>query len=158
MTDGKSDRQPLVILLADDDADDCEMLRRALEKSAVHCDLHTVGDGEELLDYLHHRGSHAPASRSPRPGVILVDLNMPKKDGHEALTEIKADPRLRGIPVLVMSTSKEQEDILHTYDLGGSAFITKPVTGAKLTEVMNIIGQYWGEVVQLPDGVSEVSS
>jgi CheY-like chemotaxis protein len=157
MTHDSSDRPPLVILVADDDADDCEMLRRALEKSDVRVDLHTVGDGEELLDYLHHRGRHAPASQSPKPGVILLDLNMPKKDGHEALAEIKADPTLRLIPVLVMSTSKAQEDILRTYDLGGSAFITKPVTVAKLTDVMNVIGQYWGEVVQLPEPTSEAS-
>jgi CheY-like chemotaxis protein len=144
------DGKDIGILLADDDADDREMIRIALTRNGMVNEFHCVGDGDELLDFLHHRGAFAPPAASPRPGLILMDLNMPRKDGHEALREIKADPVLRRIPVVIMTTSKAHEDILRTYDLGGSSFITKPVTLSKLAEVMEVIGMYWCHVVQLP--------
>lgn len=143
---------PIVILMADDDPDDREMTRKALEKNRLANDLYEVTDGEELLDYLHHRGKYAPPAPSPVPGLILLDLNMPKKDGREALAEIKADPLLRRIPVVVMTTSKAERDILKTYDLGSSSFISKPVTLAGLVEVVRVIGEYWFQIVLLPCG------
>jgi two-component system, response regulator len=141
----------LMILLADDDADDTAMIRKAIEKSGVPNTVYAVADGVELLDFLHHRGSFAPPAESPAPGIILLDLNMPRMDGHEALAEIKADPELRRIPVVVMTTSKAEQDVLRTYDLGGSSFITKPVTASRLAEMMQVIGQYWCQIVKLPE-------
>jgi CheY-like chemotaxis protein len=143
--------KPITILLADDDADDREMTRRALTKNRLENDFYTVEDGEELMDFLHHRGQYAPPALSPAPGLILLDLNMPKKDGREALAEIKADPTLRRIPVVVMTTSKAEEDIFRTYDLGSNSFISKPVTFAGLVELTNVLGRYWFQIVTLPE-------
>jgi CheY-like chemotaxis protein len=143
--------RPISILLADDDPDDREMTRKALEKNHLANDLHTVTNGEELLDFLRHRGPYAPPAHAPTPGLILLDLNMPKMDGREALAEIKKDPALRRIPVVVMTTSRAEQDILCTYALGSNSFISKPVTLAALVEVMRVLGQYWFEVVRLPD-------
>jgi CheY-like chemotaxis protein len=138
------------LLLADDDPDDREMVRKAL-KGHLAADFYTVCDGEELMDFLKHRGDYAAADRSPTPGLILLDLNMPKKDGREALAEIKADPTLRWIPVVVMTTSKEEEDILTTYALGANSFIRKPNSMAKLVHVMTVLSEYWFETVSLPN-------
>src|ERR1700709_2088762 len=117
----------IVILMADDDADDRLLTREAFEKNHLANDLRVVGDGVELLDYLKRRGKYADPDSSPRPGLILLDLNMPRKDGREALKEIKEDPRLKNIPIVVLTTSGEEEDILKTYDLGANSFIRKPV-------------------------------
>jgi CheY-like chemotaxis protein len=146
--------RPITILIADDDADDRMMASEALEESRLANDLRFVEDGEELLDYLYHRGRFAGADASPRPGLILLDLNMPRKDGREALREIKSDPGLRSIPVVVLTTSKAEEDIYRTYDLGVNSFITKPVLFESLVEVMRTLGKYWFEIVELPDGGS----
>lgn len=143
--------QPIVILMADDDADDRMLTKDALEESRVLNELRFVQDGEELMDYLHRRGKYADAESSPKPGLILLDLNMPKKDGREALKEIKADPNLRRIPVVIMTTSKAEEDIFRSYDFGASSFITKPVTFDRLVDLMKAIGEYWVEFVELPD-------
>lgn len=134
--------------MADDDADDRMLTKDALEESRVLNDLHFVEDGEELIAFLRREGKHAEA---PRPGLILLDLNMPRKDGREALREIKADAELRRIPVVVMTTSKAEEDIFRSYDLGASSFITKPVTFDRLVELMKTLGQYWVEFVELPE-------
>ena len=142
---------PIVILMADDDADDRLLTRDALEESRVLNDLRFVEDGEELMDYLTRKGKYANAEDSPRPGLILLDLNMPKKDGREALKEIKSDPNLRRIPVVIMTTSKAEEDIFRSYDFGASSFITKPVTFDRLVELMRTLGEYWVEFVELPD-------
>ena len=147
----KADGRPIVILMADDDADDRMLTKDALTESRVLNDLRFVEDGEELLDYLKGRGAYTDREKSPRPGLILLDLNMPKKDGREALKEIKADPELRRIPVFVMTTSKAEEDVYRSYDLGASSFITKPVTFDRLVELMSTMGQYWVEFVELPD-------
>jgi CheY-like chemotaxis protein len=144
------DGRPIVILLADDDAEDRMLAANALEESRVVNDLRFVEDGEELLDYLYHRGQYAADGVSPTPGLILLDLNMPRKDGREALREIKADPDLRRIPVVVLTTSKAEEDIYRTYDLGANSFITKPVSFDGLVSVMRDIGRYWIEIVELP--------
>jgi two-component system response regulator len=147
----KLNGQPIVILMADDDADDRMLTKDALAESRVLNDLRFVEDGEELLDYLKGRGAYTDREQSPRPGLILLDLNMPKKDGREALKEIKADPELRRIPIVVMTTSKAEEDVYRSYDLGASSFITKPVTFDRLVELMRTMGQYWVEFVELPD-------
>jgi CheY-like chemotaxis protein len=143
--------RPIVILLADDDPDDCLLARDALNESRLINDLRTVGDGEQLLAYLRREGPYSDPLTSPAPGLILLDLNMPRKDGREALREIKADPALRSIPVVVLTTSKAEEDIYRTYDLGVSSFISKPVSFEGLVEVMRALGRYWFEIVELPD-------
>lgn len=141
----------VTILMADDDEDDREMTRDALEVAGVAHDLRTVKDGKELLDYLRREGDYAgSAVNAPLPGIILLDLNMPRMDGREALAEIKGDPALRKIPVVVLTTSKAEEDVTRTYDLGVSGFVTKPVTFAGLVEVMQCWTQYWFDVVELP--------
>jgi CheY-like chemotaxis protein len=142
----------ITILIADDDADDRMMASEALEESRLANDLRFVEDGEELLDYLYHRGRFSGPGASPRPGLILLDLNMPRKDGREALREIKGDPELRSIPVVVLTTSKAEEDVYRTYDLGVNSFITKPVLFESLVEVMRTLGRYWFEIVELPAG------
>ena len=142
--------KPIVILLADDDEEDRMLTADALAESRVVNDLRFVEDGEELLDYLHHRGRYSGAGSSPTPGLILLDLNMPRKDGREALREIKADADLRRIPVVVLTTSKAEEDIYRTYDLGANSFITKPVSFDGLVAVMRDLGRYWIEIVELP--------
>jgi CheY-like chemotaxis protein len=147
----KANGQPIVILMADDDADDRMLTRDALEESRVLNELRFVEDGEQLMDYLMRRGEYADPASSPRPGLILLDLNMPRKDGREALKEIKADANLRRIPIVVMTTSKAEEDIFRSYDFGASSFITKPVTFDRLVELMKTLGQYWVEIVELPD-------
>ena len=126
------------------------MAVEALEESKLANNLYCVEDGEELLDYLYHRGKYEERKSSPRPGIILLDLNMPRKDGREALKEIKNDPSLRQIPVIVLTTSQAEEDIYRTYDLGVNSFITKPVTFQGLVSVMRAMEKYWFEIVELP--------
>jgi CheY-like chemotaxis protein len=138
------------ILLADDDDEDLQLTLEALRESRLGNDMRITRDGEELMDYLQRRGKYSDPSDAPTPGLILLDLNMPKKDGREALAEIKSDPTLRKIPVIVLTTSKAEEDIFRTYDLGVNSFITKPVTFAGLAEAMKVIAQYWFEIVELP--------
>ena len=147
-----SRRSPITILLADDDEDDLQVVKEALQKNRLGNDIRTTGDGEELLDYLLRRGRYTDPSGSPRPGLILLDLNMPKKDGREALAEIKTNPDLRQIPIIVLTTSKAEEDVFRSYQLGVNSFITKPVTLAGLTESMQVLSQYWFEIVELPRG------
>jgi CheY-like chemotaxis protein len=146
----------ITILMADDDPDDRMLTREALAESHLLNDFETVEDGEDLMDYLLHRGKFSGDQKRPRPGLILLDLNMPRKDGREALKEIKSHPDLRSIPVVVMTTSKAEEDILSTYDLGVNSFITKPVTFEGLVDVLKIIGRYWFGVVELPKTDSHV--
>lgn len=142
----------IVILMADDDDDDFLLTQKALKQSKLLNTLCRVKDGEELLEYLRAEGEYAEGSGKTcqRPGVILLDLNMPKKDGREALKEIKTDPDLRDIPVVVFTTSKAEEDIFKSYQLGVNSFITKPVTFDGLISVMQALGTYWFEIVELP--------
>ena len=142
--------KPITILLADDDADDRMLAKDALKESRLANDLRFVENGEELMEYLRRQGQFADEGKSPTPGLILLDLNMPRKDGREALREIKADPDLRRIPIIVLTTSKAEEDIYRTYDLGANSFITKPVSFEGLVAVMRDIGRYWIEIVELP--------
>jgi CheY-like chemotaxis protein len=143
-------KDSIVILMADDDEDDILLTEKALRQGKLLNELYCVRDGEELLDYLLHRGAYTDTAKAPRPGIILLDLNMPRKDGREALKEIKADPDVKDIPIVVFTTSKAEEDIYRSYKLGVNSFITKPVTFERLIEVMQMIGKYWFEVVTLP--------
>ena len=136
--------------MAEDDQDDRMLAQYALVESRVPNDLRFVENGEELMDYLHRRGDYAEPGSSPRPDLILLDLNMPKKDGREAIKEIKTDCFLRRIPIVVLTTSKSEEDIQHSYDLGASSFITKPGTFEALVDTMKTLGKYWLEAVILP--------
>ncbi|WP_225322984.1 response regulator [Synechococcus sp. RSCCF101] len=140
----------MLILLADDDEDDRLLIWDALAQNRVPNKLKCVGDGEELLAYLRHKGAYQDAETSPRPDLILLDLNMPRMDGRDALRCIKADPDLRRIPVVVLTTSQAEEDILKTYDLGVSSFITKPIGFDRLVSMMADLGNYWFNLVSLP--------
>jgi CheY-like chemotaxis protein len=138
------------ILIADDDPDDRMLMREALQESQLPCDVRFVADGEELMEYLCRRGQYAEPASAPRPGLILLDLNMPRKDGREVLKEIDADPILRRIPIVVLTTSKSEEDIDHSYRLGANSYITKPVTFHALVEIARELGRYWFDTVALP--------
>jgi CheY-like chemotaxis protein len=140
----------ITILLADDDEDDRMMTRDALRDARLSNDMRSVVDGVELLAYLRREGSYADPAVAPRPGLILLDLNMPRKDGRESLAEIKSDPELRSIPVVVLTTSKAEQDVIRTYDLGVNSFITKPVTFDGLVDAMRVFSHYWLEIVELP--------
>ncbi len=146
----KMDRKPITILIADDDEDDRLWVKEALAESQFASDLQFVKDGEELMDYLYRRGKYALPSHSPHPSLILLDLNMPKKDGREALKEIKAESHLRYIPVVILTTSRAEEDVYQTYDLGANSFIVKPATFEGLVRAMKTLSEYWCEIVALP--------
>ncbi len=150
MTHGKH-KIPITILICDDDEDDRLLTQQALEDAHISNAIKFVEDGEELLDYLYQRGKFGgEIGLAPRPGLILLDLNMPKLDGREALRVIKDDPTLSDIPVVVLSTSRLDEDITRSYQLGVNSFITKPVSFSGLVEAMNVLGRYWLEIVELP--------
>jgi CheY-like chemotaxis protein len=142
---------PITILVCDDDEDDRMLTQQALEQAHISNALQFVEDGEQLLDYLYQRGAYAgETGKAPRPGLILLDLNMPKMDGREALKVIKGDKTLCDIPVVVLSTSRFDQDIIRSYQLGVNSFISKPVTFSGLVEAMNVLGRYWLEIVELP--------
>ncbi len=142
---------PITILICDDDEDDRMLTQQALEDAHVSNDVRFVEDGEQLLNYLYQRGEFGgEMGKAPRPGLILLDLNMPKMDGREALKLIKKDPTLCDIPIVVLSTSRLDQDIIRSYQLGVNSFITKPVTFTGLVEAMNVLGRYWLEIVELP--------
>ncbi|WP_213610980.1 response regulator [Pseudoalteromonas sp.] len=143
--------KPITILMADDDEDDRLLTQDALAESRVLNELHFVEDGVELLEYLERKGKFEDKSVSPRPGLILLDLNMPRMDGREALQTIKANPNLKGIPVVILTTSKQEEDMVKGYNLGAASYITKPVTFDGLVELMKTLGKYWVEFVELPN-------
>src|SRR3954451_17240890 len=142
--------KPITILMADDDPDDRQLTKEAFEESKLSNDLRFVEDGEELLDYLYRRGKYADPASSPRPSIILLDLNMPRKDGREALQIIRSDPHMRPIRVIIMTTSKAEEDMLRSYDLSAASYITKPVTFERLGGGVRALGKYWLEIVELP--------
>ncbi|MCA9904667.1 MAG: response regulator [Anaerolineae bacterium] len=144
----KNERDTFTILMVDDDDEDCMLTQDALRESRLNNPIEFVRDGVELMAYLRQEGDYKHARR---PGLILLDLNMPRKDGREALMEIKADPRLRSIPVVILTTSKSETDVLRSYDLGANSYITKPITFQALVDVMLVLGRYWFEIVELPD-------
>lgn len=142
---------PITILICDDDEDDRMLTQQALQDAHISNNLRFVEDGEQLLDYLYQRGAYAgETGKAPRPGLILLDLNMPKMDGREALKVIKGDKTLHDIPIVVLSTSGFDQDIVRSYQLGVNSFITKPVTFSGLVEAMNVLGRYWLQIVELP--------
>ena len=141
---------PITILMADDDADDRQLTREAFEDARLINDIRFVENGEELLDYLRRQGKYAPPVEAPRPGLILLDLNMPRKDGRAVLKDIKQDPHLRTIPVVVLTTSKSDEDVYRSYDLGVNSYIVKPVTFEALVDILQTLEKYWFEIVELP--------
>jgi CheY-like chemotaxis protein len=139
------------ILIADDDADDRELIKAAFEENNFRHNIKFVEDGEELLKYLRRKGSYADEADHPLPQIILLDLNMPKKDGREALKEIKTDNYLKYIPVIVLTTSTEKKDVQKIYELGVNSFVIKPVTFRQLVAFTNTLGKYWFEFVELPN-------
>ena len=142
--------RPAVVLLAEDDPGDQELTRRAFEEGNLNSDLHIVENGEEALDYLKHRGRFADPETSPRPDLILLDLNMPKVDGRQALRLIKSDPELRRISVVILTTSQEEEDVIRSYDLGCNSYISKPMDIDEFVSVIRSLETYWFQLVNLP--------
>jgi CheY-like chemotaxis protein len=140
----------IIILMADDDPADVRLTQKAFEECRLKNEFRHVSDGQELLDYLRRNGRYADPASSPRPGLILLDLNMPGMDGRTALTALKADADLRRIPVVIMSTSKADEDVARSYDLGANSFVSKPVTFDGLVEAVRTLDTYWFQLVALP--------
>jgi CheY-like chemotaxis protein len=138
--------------MADDDEDDRHIAERALAGTRLEGCLRFVEDGERLLAYLRGQAPYDGVNAAPRPNLILLDLNMPRVDGREALDQIKSDPALRRIPVVILTTSSAEEDVLRSYDLGVNAFVTKPVTFRGLSKVLQQIGQFWFDVAKMPAG------
>jgi len=136
--------------MADDDADDRRLTQEAFEEGRLINDVRFVENGEQLMEYLRRQGKFAPPAEAPRPGLILLDLNMPRKDGRTVLKELKTDPELRQIPVCVLTTSKADEDIYKSYDLGVNSYIVKPVTFEALVDILQTLEKYWFEIVELP--------
>lgn len=145
------------ILLADDDEDDQLLTREALQESLVQSELSIVSDGAELLAFLKREGEFASKASEPLPDLILLDLNMPRMDGRQALAAIKADADLRRIPVVILTTSKAEEDMFKSYDLGAASYLSKPVTFDGLVELMRSMGRYWAEFVEFPGKQCTVS-
>lgn len=148
-------RRKMVILMADDDEDDRLLAQDALRESGQNAELYFVSDGKQLLDYLRLEGEFTPNEhdarvKAPRPDLILLDLNMPRLDGREALRQIKVDPMLRRTPVVILTTSRAEEDIWRAYDDGANSYVTKPVSFDGLVDVMKDLRRYWAETVQLP--------
>lgn len=143
-------RRPITLLIADDDAEDRMMLKEAFEENRLSNSLKFVENGEDLMSYLLNSGTFTNSADHPRPGLILLDLNMPKKDGREALKEIKSHPELKHIPIVILTTSKTEEDIIRSYGLGVNSFISKPVTFESLVSITKELGRYWLEIVELP--------
>lgn len=140
----------VVILLAEDDEDDYRLTRDAFQECRLLNDLRRVADGEELMDYLYRRNNYRDPAKAPSPGLILLDLNMPRKGGRECLRDIKGDVALRSVPIVVLTTSKAEEDVLRSYELGVNSFIKKPVTFTGLVDAVRIFGQYWFQIVDIP--------
>jgi CheY-like chemotaxis protein len=144
-------KRSITILMADDDEDDRVLAADALKDARLANEMRFAVDGEDLMEYLRGEGRYASVDvEAPWPGLILLDLNMPRKDGREALAEIKADPVLRRIPVVALTTSRAEEDIVRTYDLGVNSFISKPVTFDGLVAAMRTLTHYWFDLVELP--------
>jgi len=145
-----AETKPITILMADDDPDDRLLTADALKEARLINDIRFVENGEELLDYLRKQGKFSGAVDAPRPGLILLDLNMPRKDGRTVLKELKQDTDLRTIPVVVLTTSKDDEDVYKSYDLGVNSYIVKPVTFEALVDILQTLEKYWFEIVELP--------
>lgn len=147
----KATPEKKIVLLVEDDPDDIYLIGEAIDECQLNVHIYIVEDGEQMLDYLYQRGDYSDPSIAPKPDLILLDLNMPRKDGREALNELKQDPKMRSIPIVVLTTSSAEKDKNFSYDQGASGFVTKPVTFSGLKETMCKIGSYWIETVQLPE-------
>lgn len=143
-------KKSVVILVAEDDPEDRMLTIDAMNESKVANKINFVENGEELIDYLENRGQYEDKSIFSRPGLILLDLNMPKMDGREALKYIKSRDHLKLIPIIILTTSKAEEDIIKSYNMGVNSFITKPVSFSSLVDIMKTLGKYWFEIVELP--------
>lgn len=142
--------RPVTILLAEDDPGDQNLTLRAFQRAKIHNRFFIVQDGEEALDFLLRRGKYEDPASAPRPDLMLLDLNMPKVDGKKVLAEMRANPELRRIPVIVLTTSQQEEDILRSYDLGVNSYICKPVSVGDFVKVVEILENYWFQLVMLP--------
>lgn len=154
MSNPNPTHKSITILMADDDVDDRVLTQAAFEENHLINVLRFVEDGAELMDYLHRRGSYADPLLSPRPGLILLDLNMPKKDGRECLIEIKSSPQLRSIPVVILTTSAAEEDRVRSYEEGANTFIRKSVTFVDLVKVVASLNLYWFCIAELPPEIT----
>ena len=141
----------IVLLMAEDDPEDRLLAERAFSRSGVNCELRTVEDGRQLMDYLNRCGDYADPAASPTPAMILLDLNMPVMDGQEVLTQLKASECLRGIPVVVLTTSSADADVKRCYDLGASSYIVKPASPARFSKLVEDLWRYWSATVTLPN-------
>ena len=144
-----------IILMVEDDPDDIYLIGEAIDECQLNAQIYIVENGEQLMDYLHNTGDYHDKEHSPRPDLILLDLNMPLKDGREALKELKEDPDLHSIPVVVLTTSSAERDMKFSYAQGASGFVTKPVTFSGLRDAVCKIGDYWIRTVQLPEDEEE---
>ena len=142
--------KPIAILMAEDDEDDCFLFKEAMAEAQLHNPIYFVADGVELLQYLRREPPFDDPKKNPYPGLIILDLNMPRMDGREALEKIKTDPALKSIPVVVMTTSREEEDLIRSYKYGANSFITKPIEFAGLVNAIRGFGEYWFSIVKLP--------
>ena len=145
------DKSKVPILLIEDDEDDISLTQRAFIKGKILNKLYVVRDGEEAMEFLEHRGRYSNPDEAPKPGIILLDLNMPKMDGREVLHKIKSNEKLRVIPVIVLTTSERDGDILESYENGANTFITKPVEFGKFVETVVTLGKYWLSIAELPE-------
>ena len=150
MTTSFENAQEAIVLMAEDNPAEQRLAQRALGRGIVRCDLRMVSDGEEALNYLFRKGEYADASKSPRPDLVLIDLNMPKVDGRQLLSRMKQDSSLRKIPVVVLTTSKEEQDIIRSYDLGCNSFMSKPIGVNDFVIALQSLGAYWFKLVVLP--------
>jgi CheY-like chemotaxis protein len=148
----KEPPKPSVIVMAEDDLDDRLLIKDALAESNWPADLRFVDNGEEMMDYLTRSGKYADAKSAPKPNLILLDLNMPRKDGREVLREMKTRMDLKRIPVVVLTTSRADTDIEKMYELGANSFISKPIQFDSLVKLMRLLSQYWLQTVELPNG------
>jgi CheY-like chemotaxis protein len=150
MMGAASKAKAAVILLAEDDRGDQELTRRALEQGKIRNELRVVEDGEEALAYLYRRGKYKDPATSPRPDLLLLDLNLPRVDGRQVLEKVRSDSRLRRMAVVVLTTSRQEEDVLRSYELGCNSFITKPVGMDQFIQVIQALEEYWFQIVVLP--------
>jgi two-component system response regulator len=140
-----------VILLVDDDDDDRLLIQRALEESGTESELFAVADGVELFDYLHRRNAFQYPALAPRPSIVLLDLNMPRMDGHQVLRSLKETDCLRGVPIVVLTTSSAQDDVRECYELGCASYIRKPSSFDEMVDIMKTVSHYWLTVVEIPE-------
>lgn len=149
MQDPQNDKN-LLLLYAEDDPDDVMLMKDAMDEGGMEDELKIVQDGHELMNYLKGRGAYHDPVQAPAPDIILLDLNLPQKDGHEVLKEIKNDDDLKHIPVIVLTSSRSDEVITSVYKLGANSFIVKPVSIGSLAEIMTSMKRFWGQISELP--------